>query len=57
MKAINLLSMGNNMTRLETDMTRFYPITNNDDLHHHFIPKIMLRVARRAIIHPNNFPL
>jgi hypothetical protein len=37
-------------------MTRFDPITNNNDLHHRFIPKIRLRVARRAIIHPINFP-
>jgi hypothetical protein len=39
------------------DMTRFNPIMNNDNLHHRFIPKIRLRVTRRAIIHPNNFPL
>ena len=38
-------------------MTRFNPITNNDNLHHRFITKIRLRVTGRAIINPNNFPL
>jgi hypothetical protein len=38
-------------------MTRFDPITNSNNLHHHLIPKIRLRVTGRAIINPNNFPL
>jgi hypothetical protein len=38
-------------------MAGFHSITNSNDLHYHLILKIRLRITRRAIINPNNFPL